>query len=113
MKHTKGPWHYTGDTLTHRSFQIYSPYGGVGGRQMHICTTNDLPHSVLVDRDAIEAEANARLIAAAPVMLEALRAIQETANYPENISESALWDLIGKCGEIADAALAKAQGETK
>lgn len=70
--HTPGPWHYSGDSLSHRSFSIYSPYGGVGGRQTHICTTNDLPHSVLIGRDAEEAEANARLIASAPEILEAL-----------------------------------------
>jgi hypothetical protein len=71
-KHTPGPWHYVGDSLTHRQFDIYSP--GAAPRQ-HICTVNNLSVDALWKRDAQQAEANARLIAAAPDLLAALRAL--------------------------------------
>jgi hypothetical protein len=67
--HTPGPWHYVGDSLTHRQFDIHSP----GVHHQHICTVNNLSVEALWKRDAQQAEANARLIAAAPALLEALR----------------------------------------
>jgi len=72
--HTPGPWHYVGDSLTHRQFDIYSP--GAAPRQ-HICTVNNLSVEALWKRDAQQAEANARLIAAAPALLEALQALTD------------------------------------
>lgn len=107
MKHTRGPWHWSGDSLTHRSFQIYSPYGGVGGGQTHICTTNDLPHSLLVARDVGEAMANARLIAAAPELLQALKRV--LSSIPITGTSTAL------AYDIRDAAraIAKAEGRTE
>lgn len=107
MKHTRAPWHYSGDSLTHKSFQIYSPYGGVGGRQTHIATTNDLPHSLLIERDAQEAEANARLIAAAPEMLGALKLLkfalsEEVSNNDGKVDFAA-------CYQILNDAIAKAE----
>ena len=75
-QHTPGPWTYEGDH-THRQFNIRMLGHLIGTRDeaKHICTVNNLPSHVLANRDAGAAEANARLIAAAPDMLEALRAI--------------------------------------
>ena len=75
-KHTPGPWHYLGDSLTHRQFDIYSP--GAAPHQ-HVCTVNNLSTEALWKRDAQQAEANARLIAAAPQMLRALQRITHPA----------------------------------
>lgn len=93
--HTPGPWHYVGDGLTHRQFDIYSP--GAAPRQ-HICTVNNLSVDALWKRDAQQAEATARLIAAAPALLEALQD---------------LCDTLGACGmtEKARAAIALATTE--
>jgi hypothetical protein len=73
--HTPGPWHYLGDALTHRMFNIYRP-GGYHGEE-HVCTVNNLPTEALWKRDAERAEANARLIAAAPELLEVARWVLE------------------------------------
>jgi hypothetical protein len=52
-----------------------------------------------------EAEANARLIAAAPEMLEALRKISDM--IPAEWGEQGIW----QAQRIADAAIAKAEGK--
>jgi hypothetical protein len=66
-KHTPGPWTYEGDH-THRQYNIRM----LGREAKHICTVNDLPPHVLANRDQSTAEANARLIAAAPDLAQAL-----------------------------------------
>ncbi len=71
--HTPGPWHYVGDGLTHRQFDIHSP----GVHHQHICTVNNLSVDSLWKRDAQQAEANARLIAAAPDLLAALKTVAD------------------------------------
>jgi citrate synthase len=68
--HTPGPWYYVSDSLTHRQFDVYSPSAAP---QQHVCTVNNLSVEALWKRDAKQAEANARLIAAAPQMLRALQ----------------------------------------
>lgn len=75
-KYTPGPWHYIGDGLTHRQFDIYAPRQSP---QQRIATVNNLPIARLWLRDPAAAEANARLIAAAPQLVEALKALCETA----------------------------------
>jgi hypothetical protein len=67
--HTPGPWHYLGDSLTHRQFDVYAP--GSAPHQ-HICTVNNLSVDALWKRDAKQAESNARLIARAPDLKAAL-----------------------------------------
>ena len=71
--YTPGPWTYEGDH-THRQFNIRMLGYLIGTRDeaLHICTVNNLPPHILANRDPSTAEANARLIAAAPDMLAAL-----------------------------------------
>ncbi len=71
--HTPGPWTFDGDH-THRRFNIrmLGHLIGVRDEAKHICTVNNLPAHVLANRDSNVAEANARLIAAAPELLVAL-----------------------------------------
>jgi hypothetical protein len=66
--HTPTPWHYSGDN-THRQFNIYTPSQQ---NYKHICTVNDLSPEMLERRNPATALANAKLIAAAPDLLEAL-----------------------------------------
>lgn len=73
-QHTPGPWRYIGDGLTHRQFSIYAP---AQSPQQHVCTVNDLPVPILWQRDADQALANAKLIAAAPDLIKALQAALE------------------------------------
>lgn len=75
-KHTPGPWSYEGDALTGRMFQIAAPFGGEAGCYTHVATVNNLPHHLLISRNPKRAEANARLIAEAPAMLETLKVIE-------------------------------------
>lgn len=70
-KHTKGPWQYhsrLSGSENHRGFRVYGP--GASG-----WTIAEL---MPVDEDGIEGEANAKLIAAAPSLLEALQLIAST-----------------------------------
>jgi hypothetical protein len=60
MGPTPGPWHWIGDSLTHRQFNIYA----INGTDKHIATVNDLPVEKLWARDQVESEATAKLIAA-------------------------------------------------
>jgi hypothetical protein len=78
-KHTPGPWHWSGDSLTHRQFNIYAPNSAPSE---HVCTVNNLSVEKLWQRDAAQAQANASLIAAAPELLAALQAIVEEADGP-------------------------------
>jgi hypothetical protein len=81
--HTPGPWFYLGDSLTHRQFDVYSP--GAAPRQ-HVCTVNNLSVESLWKRDAKQAEANARLISAAPQMLRALQRLTHPAADDDDLA---------------------------
>ena len=99
MKHTPGPWFYSGDGLTHRQFDIYAP---ARSPNQHIATVNNLSVEKLRTRDAEEAIGNARLIAAAPDMLAAVSLVVDGDGKPD------------ECPRImsaARAALAKARGD--
>jgi hypothetical protein len=75
-QHAPGPWTYESDH-THRQFNIRMLGHLIGTRDeaKHICTVNNLPSHVLANRDAGTAEANARLIAAAPALLADAKAL--------------------------------------
>ena len=92
MKHTPGPWKARGSQVT-ASCLAYS---------------NSRPNQVCyVELDGTpdgEVKANAALIAAAPEMLEALKAVEKRVCCTE--------ETCNDCGGIVRAAIAKAQGET-
>lgn len=101
-QYTPGPWTYESDH-THRQFNIRMLGHLIGTRDeaKHICTINNLPSHVLANRDPSIAEANARLIAAAPDLLEAL---EDLVNSFEKHRPKAYWD-------AARTAIAKAKGK--
>lgn len=101
-KHTPGPWVVEPTIIEHPSAAYVTPdrqdgrpYGGP------ICTLQDCEHigGITVD----ECKANARLIAAAPDMLEALEAL--LGAVPPHVLKK--WPNITK---KARAAIAKAEG---
>jgi hypothetical protein len=96
--HTPGPWTYEGDH-THRQFNIRM----LGRDAQHICTVNNLPPHVLANREQSTAEANARLIAAAPDLLAALVELDAWA-----MNESGA-DYPNGTFEVVRAAIAKAE----
>ena len=118
-KHTPGPWE-------NRHFNAYgeivitSPYW----RNQSLCDqmVKVAPRRNYVDgiglhitEDAVEeAEADARLIAAAPELLKALRPFADLLEYPFDCSEEFL-NLVVCVSDIraAVAAIAKATGEDK
>lgn len=57
-----------------------------------------------------ESWANARLIAAAPELLEALRIAEEALNHIRCTSRTVPWDQTGPAVQKARAAIAKAEG---
>lgn len=87
-QHTPGPWTYEGDH-THRQYNIrmLGHLIGVKDEAKHICTVNNLPPHVLANRDPVTAEANARLIAAAPDLLAALKLIDSHLTRCINFSD--------------------------
>ena len=90
-KHTPGPWKY-GSKLTfsenHRGFSVWQIHHGWA-----------LASVQPADADGNEGEANARLIAAAPDLLEALKRVALILGS----QHAAL--------EVIDAAIAKAEGK--
>ncbi|MCZ4330749.1 hypothetical protein [Castellaniella denitrificans] len=97
-KHTPGPWgnHLVDDTVV-------------------IIPRRPLPRelSVLGHSDVADAEdyANARLIAAAPDLLEALIVAEAALNRIRCTSHTVPWEDTGPAVEQARAAIARARGE--
>lgn len=98
-KHTPGPWEISGSSIwnpeTHRA--IYAS----GGKPIH-------------KRDE-EGQANARLIAAAPELLEALEALENRAVEMRKLIDPKTWAELESMATIeiinARAAIAKARGK--
>jgi hypothetical protein len=98
---TPGPWEIKNGTLT-----------GPNGREIYA--------TVYVTRPVVESEftpkweANARLIASAPDLLEALVKIAKTVDgaFAHGISEdsTALLEIINDVDELSETAIAKAEG---
>jgi hypothetical protein len=103
MKHTPGPW--VVDPAVRQGFTVYAPKEGF------IVGTQDEEGRY----GAIESEANARLIAAAPDLLEALQQAtsalewrwERVANCAAPVHETAIQEAYNQ----ARAAIAKATGE--
>jgi len=103
-KHTPGPW-----SITERKQEIR-------GNAWRLVLEIDGPYTEPVTNlYGAESRANARLIAAAPEMLEALEEImQQSYNgmLPEVFNDAAkLKKLLNLCGNIASRAIAKATGD--
>jgi hypothetical protein len=106
---TPGPWEFDGDNPANQGFDVGMPDGGVLATAYYD-----------TDRDAYsvaQAEANARLIAAAPDLLAACRAALEFLGQRTHntVDPHTLEDLLGWCGGPALAArlreaLLKAEG---
>jgi hypothetical protein len=100
-KHTKGPWRASGGSLTVPKCHVMSGNGKDSYALAHVFGESDT-----------ERMANARLIAAAPELLEALKG---TVAELERMHEHYLKACRGGCPtlacvEYAEAAIAKAEG---
>lgn len=98
-QHTQGPWKYDGDGFDSVAAQDF-------GTEGYTVMTDDCTPICEVDGvvDDEEAEANARLISAAPDLLEALK----------ELTEEAFKNMSGGKGHLIDnayAAIAKAPGD--
>lgn len=96
-KHTPGPWNFHPCDAYATCFDVLCEKG------YYVATTHD---GVRGDRNA---DANARLIAAAPDLLEALQNIAEYWNQDQN--EAAMADACWHAIHTARAAIAKATGD--
>ena len=95
-KHTPGPW-----VLENRGYKFIVSKPGDGYITRDVCRMDASTMS------AFAQEANARLIAAAPDLLEALKKIAAI----ENRMFGSDWEEIDEAREIARAAIAAAEGE--
>lgn len=96
-QHTPGPWRCNGSLITAQAdmaLSVASIYnGGIVGNAA---------------RDKAEAEANARLIVAAPELLSALYEIENTIRAMQGNPQ---WEVFAqKAQQLARAAIAKARG---
>lgn len=98
-KHTPGPWQYRRSSTSSTDHYEIMPAGQLGGWK----DGRYLSVSGAID------EHDARLIAAAPDMLEALKSIAEFWNRDHN--EKAMVGACWHAVETAEAAIAKAEGE--
>ena len=100
LQHTPGPWIISADPM-----HFYSLTTVIGGKANHL--KNGPPQQMIVQVGGFaewqEAEANARLIAAAPELLEALETLAEHFEYYMGDNEC-------RPLENARAAIAKAAG---
>jgi hypothetical protein len=97
--HTPGPWHYT--------LADETSAGGVYGNEKSVCDIIPKELQVAYDCEEVEiANANARLIAAAPEMFEVL---SEVLIEYEAEAKAEGWDL-PTTGEMIREVLAKVEG---
>ena len=103
-KHTPGPWQYRRSSTSSTDYYEIMPAGELGGWK----DGRYLSVSGAID------EHDARLIAAAPELLEALKSIAEFWNRDHNEKAISRARLVGACWhavETAEAAIAKAEVE--
>jgi len=109
-KHTSGPWEYVSSTEHHGAY-VASSYGDICD-----CYTMSSPLAASVRNGGDSypipfqgeaADANARLIAAAPELLEALRAAEELHQVG---MLNATVELVDRVVTLRRAAIAKATG---
>src|SRR5215472_15289819 len=98
-KHTPGPWFDSGEydrTLGYTDTTI-------------INEERELIAIVRVESTREQLQANARLIAAAPELLAALKAIQHNAQVMNQAEPNRVWSAVD---DIARSAIAKAEGRS-
>lgn len=111
MEHTPGPW-----TVHNRTGMAASKYGKFCIAS-HVYSTPNMTSGKDAICSGINEEANARLIAAAPELLEALEVIANPKNWIQQNGEIIWNDFAGNefmtehAMDIARAAIAKAKGE--
>ena len=103
-KHTTAPWEFTAST-PEDGFECFFIYAGEGYSQRQIATVNGPQDE--------KGEANARLIAATPELLEALKHAENAlADYVPTIEKTgAALNYGHHVIKMAKAAIAKATGE--
>lgn len=101
---TPGPWNYRdGVEATYQVYASHSAHPGTLSRSEEPIA--EIPRPDNDDRGYAEAEANARLIAAAPALLAALKMF--AFNYAPTAPE------MSKCRDVARAAIELAEGGDK
>lgn len=98
--HTPGPWRVEGDAL--RGWEHRVTAATFDNRDMRL-TVADIPNAYNLAKLDPEVEANARLIAAAPDLLEACRVLTNT-------DAGDAMTRLARGLELARAAIAKAEG---
>lgn len=108
-QHTAGPWHIARQTPTERRILVTKD----GERVLACCSTGyESPRKGPIPKE--ERMANARLIAAAPELLAALRALAEISTggvIEKRETGKPTWYALEEIGKIAATAIAKATGE--
>ena len=99
--HTKGPWHWEADPVKG------DPYGRVRFRVTALGKTITQVYYSSYEGGPTNAEHDARLIAAAPQLLEALEEIADMGAFSPDGAQEAL----AECRSIARAAIKAAKGE--
>jgi hypothetical protein len=111
-KHTPGPWDLFDLAPAINAGNMRKPHGD--GTKFRITGSHTLLVELIGCSDGFvygANEANARLISAAPELLEALESIAEYWNQDRN--DQAMHDACWHAIETARAAIARAKGETK
>ena len=99
-KHTPGPWRYDGDYIYAKSIEGYVANPNTEDIQSGRCVSSKDAQAVI--------DANARLIAAAPDLLEALQEIADSDRYEITcLKDDKPKYTYGKFAEIALQAIAK------
>jgi hypothetical protein len=115
-KHTPGPWGYVPSNENHGPYVVNE----WGAGDICDCYSMTNPDALSVRNGGVskpvhfqneEADANARLIAAAPDLLEALKAAKEVVDVTEGMASSRSDDdFVWAAQKLIDAAIAKATG---
>lgn len=103
-KHTAGPWIVWNDRHGNLSVRSANERDTKDETYLEIATEVGGLRTWKNFKDHSEEEANARLIAAAPELLEALEAMREAAEMED-------WDGRSSAYALAEKAIAKATGE--
>jgi len=112
-EHTPGPWALDDKTgsLTWGDVSFGAPVGA-GGFVVASYSVTTIPRHQQAERLTVEHRANARLIAAAPDLLDVLGSIDEACQQGLNSPDGAHWEAaLLDIMALARAAIAKATGE--